>query len=125
MDRLREDMARMWNRMREDWNMDSPRPRTHLHQVDQGYVAEFELAGVNPDQVEIDVDAETVSVHGHMPPCPGESVRPSEGEFRVELSWPTEVNPDSAEAEWNHGLLSVKAHKAAAHRRRISLQAQH
>ncbi|MDA8206712.1 MAG: Hsp20/alpha crystallin family protein [Thermaerobacter sp.] len=125
MDRLREDMSRMWNRMREDWSLDTSRPRTHLHQVENGYVAEFELPGVSPEEVEIDLDGETVSVHGHFPPCPGERRAQAENEFRVVLSWPSEIDPDAADAQWRHGLLSITAHKAAGHRRRISLQPQH
>lgn len=124
VDRLRQDMARMWNRVRDDWNMDGQRPRTHMHQIDNGYVAEFELPGVDPDHVEIDVDDEMVQVHGTFPECPGEAQLDSEESFRVVLTWPTEINPDSAQAEWRHGLLSITAHKTAAHRRRISLQAQ-
>lgn len=125
MDRIRDDMSRMWNRVREDWNLDSTRPRTHLHQLDNGYLAEFELPGVNPSEVEIDVDEETVSVHGEFPTCPGEDDRRAGSEFRVVLSWPTEINPDTANADWRHGLLSLTVQKAAGRRRRISLQESH
>lgn len=124
VNRLRHDMARMWNRVRDDWNVDTARPRTHMHQVDHGYLAEFELPGVEPDGVEIEVDEETATVHGTFPACPGEEDRRAGGEFQVVLTWPTEINPESAQAEWRHGLLSITAQKTAAHRRRISLQAQ-
>ncbi|MCY0879108.1 MAG: Hsp20/alpha crystallin family protein [Firmicutes bacterium] len=125
MDRLREDMARMWNRMRDDWAFDTTRPRTHLHPIDNGYVAEFELPGVSPDAVQIDVDEETVSVRGEFPPCPGEAHDQGRGNFHVVLSWPTEINPETATADWRHGLLSITAHKMAGHRRRIALTAPH
>ena len=125
MDRLRDDMTRMWTRMREDWNLDNTRPRTHLHQMQTGYLAEFELPGVNPDMVEIDVDEEAVSVRGEFPACPGEDDRRTGREFHVVLSWPTGVNPETAEADWRHGLLTVTAQKAAGQRRRISLQNTH
>ena len=125
VERLRDDMARMWSRMREDWGWDSTRPRTHLHQIDDGYVAEFELPGVDPDLVEIDLDEESISVHGQFPPCPGDQDHKANSEFHVVLTWPTEINPESADAHWNHGLLSVQARKTTGHRRRISVQAQH
>jgi len=125
MDRLRDDMTRMWTRMRSDWNLDNTRPRTHLHQIDSGYLAEFELPGVAPDLVEIDVDDESVSVRGEFPACPGEPDRRVGESFHVVIAWPTEIDPETAEADWRHGLLSVTAQNAVGHRRRISLQAEH
>ena len=122
MDRLRDDVSRMYSRMREEWNLDNTRPETHLHQIDNGYLAEFELPGVNPALVEIDVDEESVSVRGEFPACPSESDRRAGESFHVVLSWPSEINPDTAEADWRHGLLSITAHKSVGHRRRISLQ---
>ncbi|MCL5116889.1 MAG: Hsp20/alpha crystallin family protein [Firmicutes bacterium] len=124
IDRLRDDMTRMWSRMREDWNLDNTRPRTHMHQIENGYLAEFELPGVNPELVEIDVDEEAVMVRGEFPVCPGEVDRRAGRDFQVVMSWPTEINPDTAAADWRHGLLSITAHKMAGHRRRISLQNQ-
>lgn len=122
MERLKDDMGRMWGRVREDWNLDHTRPRTHMHPLATGYLAEFELPGVNPDLVEIDVDEVAVIVRGEFPACPGEVDDRSGRAFHVEVSWPSEINPDTATAEWRHGLLSITAHKAAGHRRRISLQ---
>lgn len=125
MDRMRDDMSRMWNRMRSDWNLDHTRPRTHLHQMDDGYLAEFEVPGVDPDLVEIEVDDESVSVRGEFPACPGETDDRVGESFHVVMSWPTEVDPETAEANFRHGLLSVTAHKTASRRRRISLQSPH
>lgn len=121
IERLRDDMTRMWGKMREDWNLDQTRPRTHMHQTDNGYLAEFEIPGVNPELVEIDVDEEAVVVRGEFPACPGEVDRRAGRAFHVVVSWPTEINPDTATADWRHGLLSITAQKAAGHRRRISL----
>jgi HSP20 family protein len=124
-DRLRGDMARMFNRVRDEWSFDATRPRTHMHQVGDGYIAEVELAGVEPQQVDIDVDEESVSVHGQFPPCPGEDHHEETAAFHVVLTWPTEVNPDTARADWRHGLLMVQAQKAASHRRRVPIAAPH
>ncbi|NMP21214.1 Hsp20/alpha crystallin family protein [Sulfobacillus harzensis] len=121
MERLKDDMTRMWGRMREDWNLDQTRPHTHMHQLDHGYLAEFELPGVNPELVNIEVDEEAVMVQGEFPACPGEVDARAGRPFHVVVSWPTEINPDTAEAAWRHGLLSITAQKAAGHRRRISL----
>lgn len=125
MDRFRDDMSRLWSRMREDWTLDAARPRTHLHQVEHGYIAEFELPGVEPGAVDIDVDEETVSVQGEFAPCPGEaSSQDAHRRFHVVLTWPSEIDPDSAHADWHHGLLSIQANKTAGRHRRISLSAQ-
>lgn len=123
IDRLRQDMARIWSRVRDDWGRDVPRPHTHMHQDGDRYVAEFELPGVDPDQVEIEVDTEMVQVQGTFPDCPGEAPSHGDSLFRVSLTWPSKIDPETARAEWQHGLLSVTAPKTAAHRRRIALHA--
>lgn len=121
MDRLRDDMNRMWSRVRDDWNLDG-KPRTRLHQIDNGYVVEFELPGVPPDQVRIEVDENTVAARGEFPPPisqPG--AKPETFHAIVEL--PGDINPDTAEADWRHGLLKVTVYKATGRRRTLEIKA--
>lgn len=118
---MRADVNRFWNRMREDWNLDQTRPRTHLHRTDDGYLVEFELPGVDPDAVDIEVDLDSVTVRGQFPASPLEEDKRAGESFSAVVNFPTEINPDSAEADYHHGLLSVRTHRSQAKRRQISL----
>jgi HSP20 family protein len=123
-DRWRDDMWRMFGRMRDDWNLDNTRPRTHLHQIDNGYLVEFELPGVDPSQVDVEIDEESVSVRGEFPAHPLESDQRGGETFHAVVSFPTEIDPESATAEYRHGLLAITAYKARGRRRRLELPAQ-
>jgi HSP20 family protein len=128
VDRFREDMARFWNRFREDWNWDTARPRTHFHQTDEGYLVEFELPGVDPDDVEVEVDGDSVTVRGRFPAPPvaartAERGEAEEGEaFHSVVSFPTEVDPETAEASFRHGMLSVRVARVGGRRRRLAVR---
>lgn len=122
VDRFREDMNRMWSRLRDEWNFDQTRPRTHLHPTDDGYLVEFELPGVDPNDVSIDVDADTVNVRGQFPASLEEN-DPRQGEpFHAVVSFPSEIDPETAEAHYRHGLLSVKVFKLSGRRRRLNIK---
>ncbi|MBX5466823.1 MAG: Hsp20/alpha crystallin family protein [Firmicutes bacterium] len=125
VDRFREDMQRFWNRFREEWNWEGARPRTRFHQTDEGYLVEFELPGVDPDQVEVEVDGESVTVRGQFPPPPTarEGEAEAEGDrFHSVVTFPTEVDPETAEAHFRHGLLSVRVARLGGRRRRVSVR---
>ncbi|MDA8194770.1 MAG: Hsp20/alpha crystallin family protein [Thermaerobacter sp.] len=123
MDRFREDMTRFWTRMRDDWNLDQTKPRTHLHAIENGYLVEFELPGVDPDAVSMEVDEKSISVRGQFPGTPAERDRRIGDSFHATVTLPSEINPDSAEAQYRHGLLSLKVTKSPGRRRRIQINA--
>ncbi len=120
---FRNDMSRVWSRMRDDWNLDNTKPKTHLHQIENGYLAEFELPGVDPDQVNIEVDDESISVKGTFPASPLEQDKREGEEFQAVIGFPTEIDPESAIAEYKFGLLRIKAYKATGRRKKISINA--
>ena len=122
-DRLRDEMTRMWNRVREDWNIDNTRPKSHIHQVENGYWIEFELPGVDPAQVSIEVDQDSVSVRGQFPASPIERDAREGESFHAVVNLPSDIDPDSAEADYRHGLLSIRVGKAGGRRRQISINA--
>lgn len=117
---FRDDMNRMWHRMRDDW-FEGTRPRTHMHQLDNSYLVEFELPGVDPDSVDIEVDEGAVSVAGTFPAHPLEKDHREGETFAAVVELPTEINPESARAEWRHGLLQIQLTKASGRRRKITM----
>ncbi len=124
-DNFRADMNRLWTRMREDWNLDQTRPRTHLHRTEDGYVVEFELPGVDPDAVNIQVDIDSVTVSGQFPARSTERDQGVGEEFSATVNFPTEIDPESAEAESRHGLLTIRAYRSQAKRRQLNIAKKH
>ncbi len=123
VDHFRDNMTRVWSQVRDDWNLDNTKPRTHLHQIENGFLAEFELPGVNPDEVNIEVDGESISVTGHFPGSPLEADKRVGEEFHAIVGLPTEVDPDTADADYQYGLLRIKVFKATGRRKKISINA--
>ncbi len=123
VDHFRDNMSRVWSQVRDDWNLDNTRPRTHLHQIENGFMAEFELPGVNPDQVNIEVDDQSISVKGAFPASPLEQDKREGEEFHAVVGFPTEVDPETAEADYHFGLLRITVFKATGRRKRISISA--
>lgn len=122
VDRFRDDFSRYWNRFRDEWsNLDLGRPRTRFQQTEDGYWVEFELPGVNPSQVDIEIDGDSITVSGQFPPFPATSEEGSES-FHSTVNFPTEVDPETAEATFHHGLLRVKAERAGGRRRHIPIK---
>jgi HSP20 family protein len=121
--RFRQDMNRVWSWFRDDWDSDFSRPRTRLHELENEFVVEVELPGVDPDTVDLEVDADNVLVKGPLPKSPA---APDEdrGNFQAAVSFPGEVDPDRAQATFRHGLLVVRIPKAHATRRKIAVKAQ-
>lgn len=120
-ERLRDEMSRMWSRVREDWNLDDTRPKTHVHQVENGFVVEFELPGVDPELVSLEVDQDSISVKGQFPASPMErDIRAGE-QFHAVVNLPSDIDPDSAKAEYRHGLLDIHVNRASGRRRQISI----
>lgn len=122
MDRFKDDMTHMWRRMREDWNLDTSKPQTHLHQIENGYLVECELPGVDPDTVDLEVDETSVSIRGTFPASPMEVDARAGESFDAVIGLPTEIDPETAHATYRHGLLSVSLHKAPGRRRRLPIE---
>ena len=121
VDRFRDDMTRFWTRVRDDWNLDNTRPRTHLHAIANGFMVEFELPGVDPKDVSIEVDEESINVRGAFPGAHDENDQRQGEDFHALVHFPSEINPDTAEAQYRHGLLSVKVFKSMGRRRKIEI----
>lgn len=121
-DRFRSDLNRFWSRMREDWNLDQTRPRTHLHRTETGYLVEFELPGVDPNAVDIEVDIDSVTVRGAFPASPLEPDQRAGERFEAVVELPTEIDPDQATAEYRHGLLAVRCSRTKARRRQVPIE---
>jgi HSP20 family protein len=79
-----------------------------------------DLAGVEDDDVEVQLFDDVVVVEGHRrPPAGPEAVRYHaavirHGPFRVDLPLPVPIDPEGVEARHEHGLLRISLPKQGA-----------
>ena len=121
-DHWRDDMIRLWNRVTPDgWTMGN-QPAYWVTDASDHVQMEMELPGVDPKGVDLDVDDQTVSVHGQWPGHGiGMETGRRQGEFSLTVGLPSAVNPYNARAEFHHGLLRVEMPKAVGPRRRLDI----
>lgn len=98
-----------------------------VYEDGETYVVEIALPGVPPDNVEITVLGNVVTVRGEWPARPeGRNYLHAErggGRFERSISLPTELDASKAEAHAEHGVLRLALPKAEAARpKRIQLK---
>ena len=101
-----------------------------LYETEDGLTFRFAVPGIRPEDVEVTVVQNTISVKGSYPQ-PGEEQKswiwhtrglPQGGEFQYTFRLPTAVDADRAEATFEHGILVLFLPKAeAAKPRRIQI----
>jgi HSP20 family protein len=105
----------------------SPVPTlTDVYQEGDDYVIEVTLPGVKPEQVDVSVLGNQITIRGaYEAPPEGRQYLHQErsaGRFERTLTLPTELNADKARARLEHGLLRLTVPKAeSAKARRIAL----
>ncbi|HHY39329.1 MAG TPA: Hsp20/alpha crystallin family protein [Clostridia bacterium] len=93
-------------------------PAVDLWETDKDVMVTAELPGVDPDNVEINVTENTISISGETKI--EEEVKErnfirkerSYGKFSRSLSLPVPVKPDEAEASFKDGILEIRLPKA-------------
>lgn len=103
-----------------------------LYETEDGLTFRFAVPGIRPEDVEVTVVQNTISVKGSYPQ-PDEEQKswiwhtrglPQGGEFQYTFRLPTAVDADRAQATFEHGVLTLFLPKAeAAKPRRIEISA--
>lgn len=115
MDRLLEDSFVQPSTWRPEAGR-GVRPLLDAYTTDEDIVIVMSVPGVSPDQVEVTVEGDTVTVRGEIP-APLENVdyvvreRPS-GPFRRVVTLNVPVEADKAEATFKDGVLTLTLPKA-------------
>ena len=91
-----------------------------VFQDEDNIIIQSTVAGVGPDQIDISITNEMVTIRGQR--APEEKVRPSDY-FHQELYWgafsrsiilPVDIDADSAKATMKNGILTIKLPKLTA-----------
>lgn len=93
-----------------------------VSETDDAYEVEAALPGVKPEDVEIQVHGDTVTIKGEVKEEAGENGKSwlrrerRYGVFARSFTLPTDVDPDKATADFENGLLSLTLPKSEAAR---------
>ncbi len=88
-------------------------PAIDMYQTDDEIVVKIALPGVNPDDVELSVTGDTLTVKGEYKQETEDKKRTYHlrehryGSFERQILLPTEVNADKAKAEFENGVLQI------------------
>lgn len=90
-------------------------PRINVWESGQGLVVEAEVAGVDPEKMEVAAEANVLTLKGEKEQADGAT-----SEFQRSFSLPFELDNESIKATMKNGVLTVSIpRKAAAEKRNI------
>ena len=111
LDSLQDDMSRVFGGGRA-WRR-AIYPPVNAWLSDDGVILDVELPGVNPDDVDISVVKDELTISGKVGVAEGDKdrkyyrrERPS-GEFSRTLRLPFAANPDGVSANYKNGILRI------------------
>ena len=135
MDRLMEESFRSWP-LRLYWRRTPGEelawaPSMDMYEKEDSYILRFELSGVRPEDVDISMSGDTLTVKGERKPPEGvkeDEWQASEmcyGPFSRSITFPMGVNADKIEANFENGILEIHLPKIEeARTRQIKVQAK-
>ena len=131
MDRLRREMDRLfadWS-PRSGWNAAPAYPAMNVWTNEDGAVVTAELPGVAPEDIDISVVNETLTITGTRQPETVEGAtyhrrERSQGRFTRSFELPFRIESDQVEASFERGVLHITLPRAEADKpKRITAKA--
>jgi HSP20 family protein len=134
LDRMRREMDRLWERITRDhypstFDYDWV-PSLDLSDRGDSLVAELEVPGMEPKDINISVTGDVLTISGEKKrekeekECDYHLVERSYGKFSRSIRLPSTVNPDRVEASYKDGILSISLDKTEqAKTKRIEVKA--
>jgi HSP20 family protein len=130
---MREEMDRIWDRFSKESSTSAPEsewnPSLDLRETENSLVAEIEVPGIHPDDIQISVTPDTVTIAGEKKQqnqAKSKNCHIRErayGTFNRTIKLPTAVNPDRVEARYKDGILHIFLRKSeTAKRKRIEVE---
>ena len=94
-------------------------PRVNVWESEQGLVVEAEVAGTDPDKLDVAVDANVLTIKGEKNLPDG-----SGNEFQRSFNLPFELESENIKAAFKNGMLTVSIPRKAAEKRKIMIEKQ-
>ena len=124
LERMRKEMDRIWDRLSEEYSTSTLeqvwKPSLDLLETESSLVAEVEIPGIDPDNIDISITAEMLIVTGEKGKEAEDTgktyhlVERTYGRFSRSIRLPTTVNPDEVEARYKDGILLITLSKTEA-----------
>ena len=92
-------------------------PRVNVWENEKGLVVEAEVAGVDPDKLDVAVDANVLTLKGEKGQANG-----STSEFQRSFNLPFELENEHIKAAVKNGMLTVSIPRKAAEKRKIAIE---
>jgi HSP20 family protein len=87
------------------------RPPTDVYETDETVVVRVEIAGMEKESFAINIDQNTLSIHGTRPDTPEHrayyQMEIRHGEFYTDVDLPVPIDLEKVTAEYHDGLLKV------------------
>ncbi|NLD45377.1 MAG: Hsp20/alpha crystallin family protein [Chloroflexi bacterium] len=101
-------------------------PSLDVYETESGLVVQMSLPGVSPEDVDITVTGDTLTIRGEIKPDEGETDRDyllrerahGTGRFSRSLTLPRDVDGPAGEASFQHGVLTLTLPRTEASRPR-------
>ncbi|HYD50890.1 MAG TPA: Hsp20/alpha crystallin family protein [Terriglobales bacterium] len=127
LSRLQEELDRFFGRPLFDFGLSGPNvfPLINVFTDQDGWVVRAEVPGVQPDQVEIEIEPRALKISGERKSptedMPGGLHRRERrfGKFSRTVQLPRDLDVQQATAEIKHGVLTIRIPKAAAAKPRL------
>jgi HSP20 family protein len=91
-------------------------PRVNVWESDGGLAVEAEVAGVDPDKLDVAVDANVLTIKGEREQEDG-----VKNEFQRSFNLPFELESEKIKATVKHGMLTVSIPRKASEKRKIAI----
>ncbi len=118
LEELREQFNRLFNVQENNKNYDFV-PRVNTREGDDAYYIEVDLPGVKKEDININVDNDTLTISGERKVSDEHKddnfykIESVYGKFERSFSLPEDVDTDKIEAEHKNGVLEIKIPKVA------------
>lgn len=121
LDQIHQEMSRLFGRRQAVSKRASAFPALNVWADDSSLVLTAEIPGMDPDQIDVTVQRKSVTLSGKRDlgeVKEGETVYRQErfsDSFSRTLELPIEVDPQSAEADYQKGVLTLRLSLPATH----------
>ena len=116
LERMRREMDRIWDRFskgspstfQQEWH-----PSLNLSETEDTLVAEIEVPGINPEDIDISVTSEMITIAGEKKQAKEDEqknyhlMERSYGQFSRSLQLPSVIDPERVEARYRDGILLI------------------